>query len=102
MIEQQPQTAPFMMLSANDWHIHNAKLDRLELSTQKVFALANSNEVFTPNEVAKLLKISLKTLSNWRESRKIEFVQVGLNVSFTKQQTEDFVARNLLKIKDLN
>jgi excisionase family DNA binding protein len=101
MTEQNPQTAPFLMLSANDWHIYNAKLDRLESSTQKVFALANSNEIFTPNEVCKLLKISLKTLSNWRDSRKIEFVQVGLNVRFTKQQIEDFITRNSLKIKEL-
>ncbi len=94
-----PQIAPFVIISANDWHSHNAKLERLENSIDKFYSQANENEFFTPEETAKLLKISVKTLSNWRERNLISFFQVGSNVRFTKVQIEEFVNRNSLKIK---
>lgn len=92
-------SAPFVILSATDWHTHQAQLQRLENSLNKVYSEANSNEFFTPEETAKLLKISIKTLSNWRERNLISFFQVGSNVRFTKAQIEEFTNRNSLKTK---
>ena len=78
------QQFPFVLINSNDWNIHQAQLQRLEASLQKVFSEANQNEFLTPEETAKLLKISLKTLANWRERNLIEFFQVGSNIRFTK------------------
>ncbi len=97
--EQTPQTPQFVVLSSNDWNLHNAKLERLESSVNKVFSQANSNEIFTPSETCKILKTCEKTLANLRKSRRIEFFQFGSNVRFSKAQIEDFISRNSLKIK---
>lgn len=97
--QNTPQIVPFVVISATDWHTHNAKLERLETLTKKVYSEAEKNEFFTPEETAKLLKVSIKTLSNWRERNLISFFQVGSNVRFTKAQIEEFTSRNSLKTK---
>lgn len=97
-VEITAQTsAPFIVITANDWHTHQAQLQRLENSLKKVYSEANEKEYFTPEETAKLLKISVKTLSNWRERNLISFFQVGSNIRFTKAQIEEFTSRNSLK-----
>lgn len=75
------------------------QIDRIESAQAKVFSQANANEFFTPEEAAKILKISTKTLSNWRERNLIEFFQVGANIRFTKAQIQNFIEKNSLKSK---
>lgn len=94
------QTPPFIVISTNDWNTHNSKLERLENSLAKFFSQANNSEFFTPEETAKILKVSIKTLSNWREKELISFFQVGSNVRFTKEQIEEFIKNNSLKAKN--
>lgn len=94
------QNSPFIIISANDWNTHNSKLERLENSLSKIFSQANKSEFLTPEETAKLLKVSIKTLSNWRERNLISFFQVGSNIRFTKEQIEDFIQRNSLNSKN--
>lgn len=91
------QTPPFIVISSDDWKKHEIKLDRLETSLLKVFSQANKSEYFTPDETAKILKVSPKTLSNWRERGIISFFQVGANIRFTKEQIEEFTKKNSLK-----
>lgn len=100
-MEVKVQTsAPFIVISATDWNTHQAQLQRLEMSLNKIYSEANNNEFFTPEETAKILKVSIKTLSNWREKELISFFQVGSNVRFTKEQIEEFIKNNSLKAKN--
>jgi excisionase family DNA binding protein len=91
--------SPFIVLNSQDWNTHQAKLDRIENTFLKVLSQANNSEFFTPEETAKILKVSTKTLSNWREKELISFFQVGSNVRFTKEQIEEFIQKNSLKAK---
>lgn len=90
---------PFIIISTSDWNSYNNKIECLQNSISILYSQANKTDFFTPSEAAKILKVSLKTLSNWRERGLISFFQVGSNVRFSKKQIEEFVEKNSLKIK---
>ena len=97
--KMEHQTPPAVVISGKDWLLQNAKLERIETAISRIYQVANSTETFTPEETSKILKVSIKTLSNWRERNLISFFQIGSNVRFTKSQIDDFINRNSLKIK---
>jgi len=45
-----------------------------------------STELFTTKEVADHFKISEATVGNWRKEGKIEFIQKGSVIRYTKEQ----------------
>jgi len=51
--------------------------------------------MLTQKEVLKLLRVSPKTLQNWRRTRKIRYVSFGYNsIRFRQEDVEDFISRH--------
>lgn len=81
-----------------------ARLDeRIASLEQKIDALREKTthkELYTVGEVCQLLKVSKRTLQNYRDHGVIQFTQLGKKILFTKADIEDLVERyrvNLLK-----
>lgn len=53
--------------------------------------------VFTTKELAAKLKVSTKTINNWREDRIIEFCKVNNVVLFTEKAVLEFLAGHSIK-----
>lgn len=52
------------------------------------------NQVFTPDEVAEILKIHPQTIRKWINEGKIRGFKVGAHWRVTGQQITDFIKRN--------
>ena len=51
-------------------------------------------ELLTRKELAKLLKISEKTIDRLREGRKIPFCKVGRSIRFNKKDVLEYLEQN--------
>ncbi len=74
-----------------------AALDKLE---QKHATRSIGNETFlTVTELAKKLKVSERTLQEWRTSGKIDYFQFekGGKVSFRESDVQQFLEKHLIK-----
>lgn len=58
-----------------------------------------SKSVYTTKELADKLKVSTKTLNNWRESRLIEYCRIHGVILFTDAAVSDFLANHTIKRK---
>lgn len=59
------------------------------------------SKIYTTKELAQFLRVSTKTINNWRESRKIEFLKINTTVLFTHDSVMDFLKEHRIK-KALN
>jgi len=55
--------------------------------------------VYTTKELAEKLKVSTKTINNWREQRLIEYCKVQGTILFTEQAVSEFLAVHSIKRK---
>ena len=55
--------------------------------------------VYTTKELAVMLRVSTKTINNWREARIIEFVKIQNIILFTEKAVSDFMASHTIKRK---
>lgn len=56
-------------------------------------------KVFTTKELACKLRVSCKTISNWREQRLIEFCKVNGTILYTEKAVAEFLAAHSIKRK---
>jgi len=54
-------------------------------------------KVFTSKELAEKLKVSTKTLNNWRETRLIEYSKVNNTILYTEKAVIEFLATHTIK-----
>ena len=57
-------------------------------------------KVYTSKELSEKLKVSTKTLNNWREDRLIEYSKVHNTIIYTEQAVLDFIAAHTIKRKN--
>jgi len=54
-------------------------------------------KVYTTKELSEKLKVSTKTINNWREDRLIEFCKVHNTILYTEKAVLDFFASHSIK-----
>ena len=54
-------------------------------------------KVYTTKELSEKLKVSTKTLNNWREDRLIEYSKVHNTILYTEQAVVEFLATHTIK-----
>ena len=52
---------------------------------------AQIEKLLTVKEVAQILKITTRSLQNWRDQKLISFIQIGSKVLFRTSDVEDFL-----------
>lgn len=73
------------------------KVDRIEAGQKRIIAEAESEVIYTSDEVCNIVKCSPKTLQNWRDRGLIEYVQLGSVVRYTKKAVNAFLSANSFK-----
>lgn len=53
--------------------------------------------IYSNKQLSKKINVSLKTLQNYRDSRMIEFNQVGRKICYTENQVQKFLERFKVK-----
>lgn len=56
-------------------------------------------KVYNTKELSQKLKVSSKTINNWREARLIEYAKVQNTILFTEQSVLEFLANHSIKRK---
>jgi hypothetical protein len=72
------------------------KLDRLIELVQGSDALGDK-KIYSTQELARELSVSIKTIQNWREQQLIEFSQVGHKIFYTGKAVGEFLASHSIK-----
>lgn len=54
-------------------------------------------KVYTTKELSEKLKVSTKTLNNWREGRLIEYSKVNNTILYTEKAVVEFLAAHTIK-----
>lgn len=60
-------------------------------------APTGGNKIYTTQELADTLQVSIKTIQNWRETRLIEFSQVGHKIFYTQLAVDEFLSNHSIK-----
>lgn len=55
--------------------------------------------VYTTRELAEKLKVSTKTINNWREARILEFAKVNNTILYSDKAVAEFLACHTIKRK---
>lgn len=83
------------VVTKNEFDELSKKVDYLiNISTGKQ---KDSQLIFTNDDLCKALKVSKRTLQNYRDEGKIEFSQAGRKVYYTVSNIEDFMKKNQIK-----
>lgn len=59
---------------------------------------SESEDLLTPEDVSKALKVPMKTLSNWRSTNRVQglqFVRIGNAVRYRPADVKSFIEANL-------
>lgn len=72
--------------------------EKLELVIQLVQTTGTGSlYIYNTCELADRLKVSTKTIQNWREQRLIEYSQVNNKIFYTGKSVEEFLASHSIK-----
>ena len=78
-------------------------IQSLEEKISDLVASFQANEVkglgvvYTTKELSERLKVSTKTINNWREDRLIEYAKVHNTILFTEKAVLEFLASHSIK-----
>lgn len=77
-------------------------LERIEFQLDQMMQRVQSTEsgitkVYSTIELAEKLKVSTKTVQNWREQRLIEYSQVNNKLFYTEKSVNEFLASHSIK-----
>jgi len=82
-------------------------LEKIDFLTRKVEILSNSqntgytnNDILSKNETCKYLKISSRTLQNYRDKGLISFHQEGAKITFQFSDIQQFLKNNKIEAFD--
>ena len=86
------------IITKNDIQSLEEKLSSL-LATFQAREVKGLGIVFNTKELAAKLKVSTKTINNWRDARLIEFCKVQNTVLFTETAVKEFLIKHSIKSK---
>jgi excisionase family DNA binding protein len=70
--------------------------------SNEIKSIPYENQVFTPNEVAEMLKIHAQTVRKWIKEGKIKASKLGSELRITGKSINKFIDENELKEFNLN
>lgn len=83
------------LITKDDLQAVEAKLDQMLQLAQS--ADSGGNKIYTTQELADALKVSSKTIQNWRDQRLIEYSQINNKIFYTNKAVNDFLAHHSIK-----
>lgn len=86
------------ILTKQDLEIVESKLNEL-LASFQADTIKGLGKVYNTKELADRLKVSTKTINNWREQRLIEYCKVQNTILFTEKAVLEFLANHSIKRK---
>ncbi len=54
-------------------------------------------ELYTTEEVAKIFKVSIRTIQNWRDKGQINFSQINTVIVYQKKDIEELLQKSYVK-----
>ena len=81
-------------------------IQSLEEKLNDLVAIAQAREtkglekMYNTKELSEKLKVSTKTINNWREERLIEFCKINNTILFTEKSVLEFLASHSIKRKN--
>lgn len=86
----------FIQITEKDY---KALIERLDSLNEKLSANKQSPEdiIFDNADVLKILKVSRRTLQQWRTDGVISFSQVGSKLYYTQKDINEFIQRHYQK-----
>ena len=88
-----------LIIDAKDIEQIKSGIDTLNEMVQQLLSdrLENADTYLTSEEASKLLKISKRTLFQWRDSGVLKSSQIGRKVYFKNKDVQDLIERNTLR-----
>ena len=90
----------YLLLNEDELNIVLKELQEIKKILQSSQKKLAQKEYVNTDEAAKLLKVTTRTLQNWRDQRLISFIQIGSKILFKKADVEDFLMRHYIKRKE--
>lgn len=59
----------------------------------------NSPMLYTTEEVAKIFKVSIRTIQNWRDKGQINFSQINTVIVYQKKDIDELLEKSYVKGK---
>lgn len=87
-----------LVVDAKDIEQMKSGINTLNEMVQQLLSdrLENSDTYLTSEEAAKLLKISRRTLYQWRKAGALKYSQIGRKVFFRNKDVQALIERNTL------
>ena len=88
-----------LIVDAKDIEQIKTGIDTLNEMVQQLLSdrLENADTYLTSEEASKLLKISKRTLFQWRDAGVLKSSQIGRKVYFKNKDVQDLIERNTLR-----
>ncbi|HCY41226.1 MAG TPA: hypothetical protein DHV48_07720 [Prolixibacteraceae bacterium] len=89
-LEKQPEDI--------DWISTDEGLEKfLQKLVEKQNLATKTKSVYTINDLAKMFQVTSRTIYNWKEQGRLNFVQISSKTYVTSAQLEDFFKHNEVK-----
>jgi len=69
----------------------------LKLIDGKQNQSSQTNVVFSKKDLAKMFKVTERTIDNWKDQGKLDFVQISSKTYFTPAHVDEFLKQNEVK-----
>ena len=76
------------------------RFDSLEAKLEYAQSAGAEMQTYDTNKTAQILGVSTRTLSKYRKTKLIGFVQIGRKVGFTREHIDSFLAKHSVGIKN--
>ena len=76
------------------------KIDAIQ-NYLKDLSKTSEEKYLTTEEVCKLIKVSSRTVFEWRQRHLLPFIQIGSNIRYRLSDVEDFLAKYSVKSRSL-
>lgn len=86
------------VITKNEYSILIEKISNIENWVSKLVtgATIKKNEYYTVNETCKILKVSIRTLQNYRDQGLIKFSQIGAKILFSQEDIQKFISKHVV------
>lgn len=82
--------------------LHEGQEKIFRLMDEKQNQASRTNVVYNKKDLAKMFKVTERTIDNWKDQGKLDFVQISSKTYFTSKHVEDFLVHNEVKSKKMN
>ena len=66
-------------------------------SNSQLTQQAQAPELYTTEEVAKIFKVSIRTIQNWRDKGQINFSQINTVIVYHKKDIDELLEKSYVK-----